>query len=71
MFQGKLRKVGNSYVVTVPREEVAKHTLREGALVAVEVRPLEVRPSLRPALRQILEENWEADEPAYRHLAGY
>ena len=32
--------------------------------------PLETRPTLRPELRRIFDEHWEADEPAYRYLAG-
>jgi antitoxin component of MazEF toxin-antitoxin module len=71
MIQQKLRKVGNSYVVTIPRDEVARQRLREGQLVSVEIRPLEVRPELRPELHQVLEQNWSKDEPAYRYLAEH
>jgi antitoxin component of MazEF toxin-antitoxin module len=71
MIQQKLRKVGNSYVVTIPRDEVARQQLREGQLVSVEIRPLEVRPGLRPELRRVLEESWSKDEPAYRYLAEH
>jgi antitoxin component of MazEF toxin-antitoxin module len=71
MIQQKLRKVGNSYVVTIPREEIARQRLREGQLVSVEIRSLEVRPELRPELRRVLEENWAKDESAYRYLAEH
>ena len=40
----KLRRVGNSLVVTVPRDEVSRLGLHEGDLVTVQVRPLDVRP---------------------------
>jgi antitoxin component of MazEF toxin-antitoxin module len=68
MIQQKLRKVGNSYVVTIPRDEVERRHLREGQLLAVEIQPLEVRPTLAEDLRAALEETWQQDEPAYRYL---
>jgi putative addiction module antidote len=69
MITAKLRKVGNSYVVTIPRAEVERQQLREGDLLAVDVRRLEVRPALRPEIRRILEERWQEDEAAYRYLS--
>ena len=68
MIQQKLRKVGNSYAVTIPKEEVQRRNLREGQLVWVEVSPLEVRPSLDPEIRRLVLETWEEDEAAYRYL---
>jgi antitoxin component of MazEF toxin-antitoxin module len=70
MIRQKLRKVGNSYVVTIPRAEVERHKLREGDLVGVEIAKLEISPALRPELRAIIEENWDKDEPAYRYLGA-
>jgi antitoxin component of MazEF toxin-antitoxin module len=69
MIQQKLRKVGNSYVVTIPKEEVRRRGLREGQLLAVEIQPLEVRPTLRPELREAFEESWARHEATYRYLA--
>ncbi len=69
MIHQKLRKVGNSYVVTIPKEEVERRGLREGQLLAVEVQPLEVRPVPSPDLREAFEESWRRNEAAYRHLA--
>ena len=69
MIIQKLRKVGNSYVVTVPKAEVERKQLREGDFVSLEVNRLDVRLPMRPALRQALEENWQRDEAAYRYLA--
>ena len=71
MIHQKVRKVGNSYVVTIPKAEVERQQLREGQLVSVEIRPLEIRPELRPELRRVLEESWSKDEPAYRYLAEH
>ncbi|MBI3980115.1 MAG: hypothetical protein HY331_18225 [Chloroflexi bacterium] len=70
MIQQKLRKVGNSYVVTIPKEEVERRGLREGQLLAVQIAPLEVRPALTPELREAFEASWRRNERGYRYLAG-
>lgn len=69
MIVQRLRKVGNSYVVTIPREEVERRGLVEGQMLAVEVQPVELRPVMRPQVRQAFEESWRQHEAAYRHLA--
>ena len=48
MIQQQLRKSGNSYVVTVPKELVERNGWQEGQLLGVEFTPLQVRPVLRP-----------------------
>jgi antitoxin component of MazEF toxin-antitoxin module len=68
MIQQQLRKVGNSFVVTIPKEEVERQGLHEGQLLGVEVTPLEVRPVLRPELREAFEASWERNEAGYRYL---
>jgi antitoxin component of MazEF toxin-antitoxin module len=68
MIQQKLRKVGNSYVVTIPRSEVERKGLREGQLLAVEVQPLDVRPTMPPDLREAFEASWRDHEAIYRAL---
>lgn len=68
MVLGKMRKVGNSLVVTIPKEEAEQLELREGDLVTVEIRKAEVRPVLRPDLRKMAERSWERNEPGYRYL---
>jgi antitoxin component of MazEF toxin-antitoxin module len=70
MISGKLRKSGNSFIVTVPRDEVERLGLTEGQMVSVEVHPLEVRPALTPELREAFEASWERNEEGYRYLAG-
>jgi antitoxin component of MazEF toxin-antitoxin module len=69
MIWQKLRKVGNSYVVTIPKEEVERQNLREGQLLGIEVQPAEIRPILSPDLRKAFEESWKRNEPGYRYLA--
>ena len=68
MIWQKLRKVGNSYVVTIPKEEVERQQLQEGQLLAVEIRPAEVRPIPSPELREAFEKSWKCNEAGYRYL---
>jgi antitoxin component of MazEF toxin-antitoxin module len=69
MIVQQLRKTGNSYVVTIPKEEVERHGWKEGQHLAVELTEVEQRPVLRPELREILDREWERMEPALRYLA--
>ena len=69
MIQQQLRKVGNSFVVTVPKEEVERLGISEGQLLGIDITPLEIRPVLRPELRQALHESWKRNEAGYRYLA--
>ena len=70
MVTAKLRRSGNSFVVTVPRDEVERLGLREGQLLIVEFHPVEVRPVLTPELREAFEASWARNEAGYRYLAG-
>ena len=36
-FDAKLRKVGNSFVVTIPSDSVERFKLKEGDYIAVEI----------------------------------
>jgi antitoxin component of MazEF toxin-antitoxin module len=69
MFTQQLRKTGNSYVVTIPKDEVERRGWQEGQLLAVQVTELEVRPVLGDDLREAIEERWERNEEALRYLA--
>ena len=69
MIVQKIRRSGNSYIVTIPREEMERQGLAEGEMVVVEVRATEIRPKLRPDLRALAEESWRKHETAYRKLA--
>jgi antitoxin component of MazEF toxin-antitoxin module len=71
MFRVKLRKAGNSYVVTVPKEEVRRRGLEVGQLLAVEIRPIEASPTLRPEIQAAFEASWATQEAAYRYLAEH
>jgi antitoxin component of MazEF toxin-antitoxin module len=71
MITAKLRKVGNSYVVTVPRNEIERLGLREGQLVALEVRAVEVRPVLAADLREAFDIEFRQGQDALRYLAEH
>ncbi len=69
MIQAKIRKQGNSYVVTIPREEMERLDLHEGDQIAFQPTKLETRVVLRPELQNVLDESWEQNEAGYRYLA--
>jgi antitoxin component of MazEF toxin-antitoxin module len=69
MITAKLRRSGNSFIVTVPREEIDRMGLHEGQLVIVEVRPAEVRPMLAADLREAFEIEMEQGAEALKYLA--
>lgn len=69
MIQQQLRKVGNSYVVTIPKDEVERNGWSVGDRFAVQLTPLEERPVLNPEIRDALEASWNEHEAAYRYLA--
>ena len=69
MITQQLRKVGNSYVVTVPKEEVERRGWQEGQLLALQLTELEVRPVLGDDLREAIEERWDRNVEALRYLA--
>lgn len=66
----QIRKVGNSYVVTVPKELVERNGWHEGTQVAVELTEMETRPVLRPEIKAIIDDIWEENVEAMNYLAG-
>jgi antitoxin component of MazEF toxin-antitoxin module len=70
MITQQLRKTGNSYVVTVPKEEVDRRGWQEGQLLAVQFTEVELRPVLGDDFREAIDERWERNEEALRYLAG-
>jgi antitoxin component of MazEF toxin-antitoxin module len=69
MITQQLRKTGNSYVVTVPKEEVERRGWQEGQLLAVQLSELEIRPVLSPELSAIVDDLLDEHEDALRYLA--
>lgn len=76
MIAGKIRKHGNSYVVTIPREEMEARGLVEGQLIGFDPQPVELRPvergraALRPEVRAAADRVWAKNEAGLRYLAG-
>lgn len=70
MFTQELRKEGNEYVVTVPKEEVERRGWQEGQLLAVQFTPVELRPVMGDDFADAIDERWERNEEALRYLAG-
>jgi antitoxin component of MazEF toxin-antitoxin module len=63
MIASRIRKAGNSYVVTIPPKEMAARGLREGQLVGFEPVPLELRPVAPPRLSPDEEADTSGDVP--------
>jgi antitoxin component of MazEF toxin-antitoxin module len=63
MIASRIRKAGNSYVVTIPPKEMAARGLREGQLVGFEPVPLEFRPAALPRLSPDDEADTSGDVP--------
>lgn len=69
MIRQKVRKVGNSLVVTIPKDEAERLHISEGDLVDLDIHQLEIRPVMRPDVRAAAERSWAKSERAYRYLA--
>ena len=71
MFTTQLRKVGNSWVVTVPRDEMEALGIPEGATVTVEVREarVSVEPVLAADLREVADRVLEKTRRGLEYLA--
>ena len=66
----KVRRVGSSLVVTIPRPAAEALGISEGDRVEVALQPVALRPRLDPALRAAMDAAWEQAEPGLRHLTG-
>jgi len=69
MFVAQLRKDGDEYVVASPDDVVERRGGHVGQMVAVEATVVESDSDLSPDLREILNRNWEKNEPALRYLS--
>jgi antitoxin component of MazEF toxin-antitoxin module len=71
MIVQQLRKHGNSYALTVPKEEVDRRGWQEGQHLGfdpVEVE-IEIRTKMRPQVQEAFDATWDEDEAAMRYLA--
>jgi bifunctional DNA-binding transcriptional regulator/antitoxin component of YhaV-PrlF toxin-antitoxin module len=58
MIWQQLRKVDDSYIVTIPKEEVERLNLREGQLLAIEIHPSEIDSAISTDVSMAFEESW-------------
>ena len=67
MIAGKIWKAGNSYVVTIPREEMEARGLHTGQMVGIDPIPMEIRPvdPLTPQQRSV---GWKTQSEVERDL---
>jgi antitoxin component of MazEF toxin-antitoxin module len=63
MIASRIRKAGNSYVVTIPPKEMEARGLRAGQLVGFDPVPLELRPVAPPRLAPDEEADTSGDAP--------
>jgi antitoxin component of MazEF toxin-antitoxin module len=70
LIASKIRKAGNSYVVTIPREEMEARGLEEGQLVGFDPVPVEIRPVVRPSVQAAIDAVVRENEAGLRYLAG-
>src|SRR3954466_3597175 len=68
----RVRKVGNSLVVTIPADIAAQSDVKEGDLVRLIMEPVEqiTIPRLPPDLQQALDQVLAHDQDALRYLGG-
>jgi len=69
MIQARIREQGNSYVVTIPREEMERYNLHKGDTIGFTPIKSELRHVLRPEVQQALDEVLENDRDALEYLA--
>ena len=68
MVTQQVRKVGNSFVITVPKSEVERLGIEEGDFVSAQFNRLEIRPVLDPEIRENVERNREGLTAVMRYL---
>ena len=64
----KVRKVGNSLVVTIPADFAEQHNIKADDLIRLAIEPLAVVPRLRPELARFADEETSANLEALRYL---
>lgn len=68
MIHRRIKRSGDEYLVTIPKDEIERRGLHDGQLVGVVLLPVEIRSELPPRMQQILNESFEEHAGAYRIL---
>ncbi len=71
MFQERIGKSGDEFVVTIPKSVMLANGFHVGRLVRLHIAETGAAPILRPEVRKALEESWAQSEEAYRYLADH
>ncbi|HLI26060.1 MAG TPA: hypothetical protein VKZ60_03260 [Chloroflexota bacterium] len=58
MIRQRLYKLGNSYFVPIPRQEVARLGLTEGQLLELDIKPARFAARIPPEILEAFEESW-------------
>jgi hypothetical protein len=58
MIRQRLYKLGNSYFVPIPRQEVARLGLTEGQLLELDIKPAPPQGTIPPPILEAFEESW-------------
>jgi putative addiction module antidote len=69
MIQGKIRKQGNSFVVTIPRDEMEHYHLTEGDEIAFTPTKKETRYVLRPVVQEAVDRVLRDHQEGLKYLA--
>ena len=69
MVMQKVRRSGNSYVVTIPKDEMERLSLHEGDMVSLDVRKVEYRVQMDPDVRAAFEHSLKMHKEDYDYLA--
>ena len=69
MFWEKLAKVGDSYVITIPYDQIDHFNLHDGDMLAIELMPAEQHIKMPAGMREAFEASWRYNEIGYRYLA--
>lgn len=67
MVTQQLRKVGNSYVLTVPKSEIDRLQAEEGDYISMDLNKMELKPVMSPELQQLL----DTDLPNLKPMLDY
>lgn len=70
MIRQKLYKIGNSYFVPIPRQEVARLGLREGQLLELEIQPARSSPAIAPEILEAFEASWARYDEGENEAGG-
>lgn len=69
MIEAKVRKQGNSFVVTIPKEEMERYQLLEGDKIAFTPTKIETRYVLRPEVQKIADRVLDEYKEVFAYLA--